>query len=253
MSDDFHADVHHYDGLTWWGPLSDARIASVLSLIPLGPSSRALDVGCGRGELLLRLVRGGGAAVGVERSSGALAQAEAARRARAPDARVDWVQQDVDDAPLPEGPFSLVCWVGGPYIGGSFDSTVAALRERVGPGGYLLIGHGFWSRSPPAAYLAATGIPAEAFTDSWSNVEAVQAHGFRLLYSTISDRDEWDAFEGRIQYNVEQRAMDHPEDPDPQGRLAQRRGWAEAQHRWGRETMGFALYLFRSCLGEMSR
>jgi len=248
-----HPDVFHYSGLTWWAPLSDARVDAVLSLTPIGAGDRVLDVGCGRGALLLRLARTGASAVGVERSAGALLQAEAARLARAPDADVQWVARDVNDEPLPAGAFSLVCWVGGPFIGGDFASTVAALVERVRPGGYLLIGHGFWSSPPPAPYLEATGLSAEELTDSWANVAAVQALGLRLLYSTVSDRDEWDAFEGRIQYNVEQRAIEHPEDPDPQGRLEGRRGWAEAQHRWGREAMGFGLYLFRRPLNASAQ
>ena len=55
----------------------------------------------------------------------------------------------------------------------------------------------------------------------------------------------WDHFEDTLQANHERYAAAHPEDDALQARVASKRQWLEAQRKWGRDTMGFALYLFR--------
>ena len=239
-------DVFHYRGLACWGPIGSERLDTLLELVPLQPGQNVLDVGCGHAELMVRLAeRYGVGGVGVDRSAAALAEARAAFAERAPAVAVELLQSDAMAFDPGETRFDLVSWLGGPYLGDDYAATVATLARWSKPGGFLLIGHGYWRAPPPNPYLTATGMSRADFGDSWSNVAMAQAQGLRLIYTCSSNRDEWDAFEGRILYNVEQYALAHPESPDPQGRLAQRRRWNEAQLRWGREVMGFGCYLFR--------
>ncbi|MHC4925387.1 MAG: SAM-dependent methyltransferase, partial [Planctomycetota bacterium] len=58
-------------------------------------------------------------------------------------------------------------------------------------------------------------------------------------------REEWDGFEGRILENRERWCAAHPDDEDARAALERSRSWNDAQQRWGRDTMGFALYLFK--------
>ncbi len=241
-----HSDIWHYRGLAHWGPVSSARIDRLVSLMTLPAGGRVLDLGCGQGELLLALVdRYRVRAVGVDRSSHALDRARAAFAARAPEAAVELVCCEAEQYQPDEPWFEGVCWMGGPYLGGDFAHTVATLAGWLRPGGWLLCGNGFWIVPPPADYLEATGMRAEELTDHWGNLVAGRRAGLRLAYTAQSCRDEWDEFEGTILYNAERQAAEHPDDPDPDGRLEQRRRWNDAQQRWGREVMGFACYLFR--------
>ncbi|MDH3590868.1 MAG: hypothetical protein OER88_03260, partial [Planctomycetota bacterium] len=89
------------------------------------------------------------------------------------------------------------------------------------------------------------GIGADELTDHAANIECGTALGLRALYCCVSNRDEWDRFEGTIHWNRETYAADHPDAPDPQGRLERGRTWLIAQQRDGRETMGFGFYVFR--------
>ena len=241
-----HSDVHHYGGLTYWGPISAAKMESLVDFMDLPSSPRAIDVGCGRGELLLRLVeRHGASVVGLDQSRAALALAKSAFAKRAPEANAEWVAGNASDhAPVLKS-FDLASWIGGPYLGGSLESAIRTLLTWLRPGGYLLIGHGFWQQPPPPDYLAATGVSADEFGAHYETIVAGEALGLRLQTCAVSDRDEWDRFEGAILSNSERWAHDHPQDPDPSFRLQQRRDWNLAQQRWGRDTMGFGLYLFR--------
>jgi hypothetical protein len=157
---------------------------------------------------------------------------------------VELRETDATEVVFDAGGFDVVSWLGGPYLGGDVASTVKQLAAWTRPGGYVLIGHGFWSAGPPPAYLEATGIDAGEFGEHWENIQLGTDAGLTPLFSCRSSLQEWDAFEGRILRNVEHWAAHHPDDPDPQGRLEQRRSWNLAQQRWGREAMGFGLYLF---------
>jgi len=238
------SDVSHYDGLSIWGPVSPARLDEVLALITPPRGGRALDLGCGRAEVLLRLARAHDLrVVGVDKSTAALAQAEASFVADAPHAERRWVAGEVSAFAPDDAPFDVVCWLGGPVLGSDFRSTVATLSSWVAPGGAMLLGHGFWEREPPPAYLQATGLRREALGEHADTIDVGRDAGLVFLYTSVSSRSEWDVFEGRILYNVERFALAHPGE-DHRDLCVKKRAWNDAQQRWGRGTMGFALYLF---------
>ena len=74
---------------------------------------------------------------------------------------------------------------------------------------------------------------------------AGQAIGLRPLYNTISSRDEWDEFEWLYMYAMERHAHEHGLTPAETKKLEEARDFMTAQLHWGRDTMGFGLYLFR--------
>ncbi len=239
-------DVFHYQGLDHWGPLSVERMERVIELLSLERGARVIDLGCGRGELLVRLAEVYGAeGLGVDRSTAALAllRDRAERRLDGAGSVATLESSVADLAPRPE--YDLVVSLGGP-VSGDAATRLATLAGWVRPGGQVLWGDSFWANEPPAPYLEATGLSLGDLPTHFENQEAGDAIGLRLLYSAVSNRDEWDHFEGRILTNVERYAIAHPDDPDPQGRLEARRAFHRAQQRWGREAMGFGLYLFAS-------
>lgn len=240
------SDVSHYDGLTYWGPMGVPKMEALIDLMRVEPGTSVVDIGCGRGELLVRMAeRYGAEVVGVDRSEAALALARAELETRAPETSYRLFEQDATTHDLAPGSYAAAVWLGGPFLGGSYRTTVGTLASWVRPGGYLLLGNGFWSAAPAPEFLAATGIAEDELGDHIGNIEVGEQLGLRSLYTCIATRDEWDQFEGTIIYNVERYALAHPEAPDPTGRLEQRRAFHLAQQRWGRDVMGFGLYLFQ--------
>jgi hypothetical protein len=192
-------------------------------------------------------------AVGVDRSPFALDQARAAFAARAPDATPAFLETDAGSYDAGPDAVDAVAWLGGPYVGATFAETLAALRTWVRPGGALLIGQGIWTGTPPPAFLESTGIPAEEFSDHAGLLDLGLSLGLRVLYTCVSSRDEWDHFEGTLRTNSERYALEHPDAPDPHGRLEAGRAFYLAQQRWGRRAMGFALTVFARPLEPSSR
>ena len=69
--------------------------------------------------------------------------------------------------------------------------------------------------------------------------------GLTLLYTIVSTLDEWDRYEGLRWYAAEDYALAHPIDPDVPELLERVRHEKHDYLRWGRDSLGWALYLFR--------
>jgi SAM-dependent methyltransferase len=121
----------------------------VLAQVP-APCGRALDVGCGEGELARRLASRAESVVAIDRS------AEMIRTARslggAPN--VEFVEDDFLEASLPEAGFDFVVAVASLHHM-PFEPALVAMRRLVRPGGVLLV-HGL-ARNGSVADLARSG------------------------------------------------------------------------------------------------
>ena len=113
------------------------------------------------------------------------------------------------------------------------------------PGGLVLVGEPYWKRQPELPYLEAAGIPANLCSDLHGNVVIGEALGLTLLYVMPSRVDEWDRYESLQRRAAERYAVTHPDDPDVPEVLAEVRRSTDAYLRWGRDTLGWAMYLFR--------
>ena len=173
------SDTAHYEGLTWWGPYDERGVGELLKLIEVPADGCALDVGCGDGTLLSRLAERFGLSVtGVDRSEAALAHARAAFASAQSPGTQDWRCQDADGLAFPPNRFDVIGWLGGPYVGGSHESTIDVFSRWLRSDGWLLLGLGFWIVPPPAPYLEATGLPADDLEDEAGMLAPLHAAGF---------------------------------------------------------------------------
>jgi hypothetical protein len=114
------------------------------------------------------------------------------------------------------------------------------------PRGMLLIADGYMRQPASPEYRALLGDTIPDSMTHAANVAAGIDCGLIPLAAWTSNEDEWDEFEWNYQRNVEQAAIRAPDDPSAQAKLAQRRRWMEAYLRWGRDTLGYGVYLFQS-------
>ncbi|MEV0573618.1 class I SAM-dependent methyltransferase [Streptomyces sp. NPDC050392] len=124
-------------------PLDDDSVTRLLRhAVPHG-DARALDLGCGGGEWLLRALDGhpGLRAEGVDISEGSLRLAGEAADRLGVRGRLVLHQQD-GAAFTSQDPFDLVLSVGAAHVFGGLLPTLAAAREHLAPGGRVLIGDG---------------------------------------------------------------------------------------------------------------
>jgi SAM-dependent methyltransferase len=228
-------------------PTSLEKLSWLVDLLRLAPGSRVIDIACGKAEFLIRLaeryrVQG----TGVDISPHFVA--EAARRLGAHELESDITLLEMDGAEFepPEGHrFALASCLGASWIFGGHARTLDALIRLVEPGGWVLAGEPFWRQEPPAEYLEAIGERRETFGTHASNVTDGEERGLVLVHTMVSNQDEWDRYEGLQWYAAEAHARLHPDDRDAREVSARVAREKDAYLRWGRDTLGWAIYVFR--------
>jgi SAM-dependent methyltransferase len=224
--------IGHGD-LPWWNPMEGEAFDTLVARAALPPGARVLDVGCGNGNLLRRVLAAvpGSTGVGVDR--------------RLPVPGPGLREEAFDAARFEPAAFDLVLCIGSSHAAGGAAAALRTFRALLRPGGSVLLGEGFWEREPDAGYLALL----EATREECRDLPGTAALGPEAGYETVAleptSREAWDHYEGTYAGNIERFVAEHPADPDVPAMLARIRPWREGYLRWGRTTLGFALVLFR--------
>ena len=228
------------------GPVSDASADAMLSRIDASRPARVLDVGCGKGAMLVRaLERWGATGIGIEPNPAFAAEARALAEQRLDSGRVRIIERDYR-LELVEGErFPLVICTGALHAFGDGGAVAPGLEELLAPGGHALIGPGYWRQRPTRDYLEITGIAESEMDPLDQLLERVRRAGWRLLAVHESTPAEWDEYEHAYAANVRAWCKANPRDPDAAAFRARIDRWADAYVRWGRDTMGYALLLLQ--------
>jgi SAM-dependent methyltransferase len=238
-------DITHRDHV-FCNPLSSAKFDELIDVLRLAPRARVLDVACGKAELLIRLVeRYAVSAVGVDISPFCIRDATVKAAARVPRAEISFLEMDGAHYKAGEGSFDLAMCVGASWIWQGYRDTLRSLRGFVRQDGLVLAGEPYWRRTPDPSYLAAERMRLEDFSTHDGNVAVGIELGLTPLYTTAGSEDDWDRYESLQWQAAEHFAAEHPDDPDLAEVLARVRDARDTYLRWGRGTMGWALYLFR--------
>ena len=130
-----------------------ARIDEAIDRLELGRGDRVLDVGCGPGELLVRIAeRTGAGGLGVDTSPVMIEQARRRASARARGADLEFAVRQGSE---PEGTFAAACCLGSSHALGGLEPALERLAAWIGTDGAVLLADGFWQREPDPAFLEA--------------------------------------------------------------------------------------------------
>jgi cyclopropane fatty-acyl-phospholipid synthase-like methyltransferase len=243
--DDFTAIAH--EGLAFMNPLAEEDVDEMIEALELEPNAHVLDLGCGKAEILLRIVERfpDVRATGLDNSPAILAEARRQAESRVPEAKVVLLEQDVRDYAPEPGSFDLVVSTGGVAFRGGVGGTLAVLAGFVASGGKLLFGEGYWREEPSAEYLVALGAAREELKDYEGTIQAAVEAGLDLKRAVTSSIEDWDAYEDAWARNGERYADAH-EDEEGVDELREwiANGRARYRELRGRETLGFGLFLF---------
>lgn len=270
-----------HSGHRYYSPLSEAKAAALVALFRLDPGDRVLDIGCGRAQLLLDILRAnsGSHGVGVDNNAafGVLAAAnaetsglagrltmiarpllEVSTRHLEGEARGDRGnresahatdaqhfirrQTDAEAEVSDQGNFASIVCVGSSQAIGSFADALAWSFRALRPGGVALFANGYWKQPPADEYLRVLSASADEMQTHSGNAALARHAGYRVLYTMTSSDDEWDEYEGRYCSAVERYIASNPDDPDIEAMGQRIRPWHDAYLRWGRDTLGFGFY-----------
>ena len=162
----------------------------------------AVDLGCGWGELLLRVCEATGArGTGVDEEGDGLERGRGLAAARG---LADRVSFEAADCTRWQGSADVVLCVASSHAWGGHRGMLEALATHVRPGGRAIVGDGVFTGP-------ATDEHRDWFGDlpSLGGLCEAAAERFAVLHHSVSTLDEWDEFESRWRAGLE--LSDDPE------------------------------------------
>ena len=225
--------LHHLQDIC--NPMSAGELERVISALDPARRRRVLDVGCGPGELLLRLAaRHDLDAVGVDRSPWMITRAYERSRARSLRGRVQWWLGDGASVETHE-PWDLAVCLGASWVWHGFVGTARALRNRVRPGGRIAVGD---LRLRVGADPAE--VPGSVLTAA-DQIGALEGLGLRPIVEMVSDDASWRAYHARVIANAELYAVGSEGHPE-RDRRDMARAWMEEFER-DRKTLTWSVWV----------
>jgi SAM-dependent methyltransferase len=228
-------------------PTSQEKLDGLVELLRLPSGAPVVDIASGKGEFLVRLAETYGVSgFGIDISPHFIRDARARLKARVPQSEV--VFREMDGATfVPDSPqsFALASCIGASWVFGGHGATLDALNRFVAPGGWIVVGEPFWLQEPVEEYLKASDATSASFATHAENAAAGEERGLELAYTLVSNKDDWDRYEGLQWYSVSEYARAHPDDPDLREIVDRVNNERSLYLRWGRETIGWAMYVFR--------
>jgi ubiquinone/menaquinone biosynthesis C-methylase UbiE len=234
---------------TFYNPVNSSKIDKVIELLDLKDNDKVIDIGAGKGEILFRIIeRYRAKCIAIEKYVGFTEQLQVNAEKRGVLNNIEIITKDAKAAMKTiNEPFEAAICIGSTHALGGLHETLDTLRKCVKKGGYVLIGEGYWKQQPCKEYLEALGGAEESeLLTHFENVKAGENLGLIPLWSYTANEDEWDEYEWLYSMSIENYCCEHPEDPDRDAMLQKIRTWRSTYLKWGRDTLGFGIYLFRN-------
>jgi SAM-dependent methyltransferase len=190
-------------------PMTDAALSAIVEACRLGPGALAVDIGCGSGEFLARLVaRWKCRGIGIDLSPFAI------ERARQRSSDVDWRIGDGRTLDLERESAALVASVGATHVFGSLTATLASILPFLLPDGSVVVGDGYWRQPPGEQWLADLGASRDELCDRDTFVTTVESHGLRIEEVFDATPADIDRYNDAWRSNLERHLEAHPGDAD---------------------------------------
>jgi methyltransferase family protein len=239
-----------HEDLVFLSPMSEERAAGFVGWLAGGLTAGAtlLDVGCGWGELSLRVAAAAPHAqvVGVDLDQQALDEARRRARERGLEDRTSYLPGD-GAITGPDEVDALVA-VGASHVWGTdtedaqplaYASALSGIRDRVRLGGRVLYGDGVWSRSPTPEATAPLAGRDDEFVSLAELLDLAVDHGFAPVAVHEASLEEWDAFESGFTARYATWLATHdPADPDAAEVRERARSQRDAYFRGYRGILG---------------
>jgi SAM-dependent methyltransferase len=239
-------DITHRDH-DIMNPISSCKLNEMIALLRLPAGARVLDIGCGKAEPLVRIAEKYAiSGIGVDPSPGMIAESQKRATARVqPPSHLDFLLADGASFQAAPASFDLTICLGASWALGGYRGTLQALANFTSPQGLVLVGEPYWLQEPAQEYLKLGGIQCDDFATYAGNAAIGLEVDLTPLYVISSSKEDYDRYEWLQVQAAERFAVENPTDPDVPKLLKRMRSHRDLYLRYGRDTMAWAMYLFR--------
>jgi SAM-dependent methyltransferase len=229
-------------------PTNGEKLGQLVDLLQLNQKEPVVDIACGKGEFLIRLAaKYGVSGLGIDISPYFVEEARLRHKKRAPLTDITFVQMDgAAFKPKAAHRFRLASCLGASWVFGGYEGTLSALAAMVEPGGWVISGEPYWLQRPPVDYLTAIGCEKDTFGTHFENAQTGEKAGLRLVYTFVSNQDDFDRYNCLQWYAAHNYQYAHPDDADVSELVDRVAKEKDSYLRWGRDTLGWTIYVFRS-------
>lgn len=228
-------------------PLNSDNLNKLIDILPLDENSKVIDIGCGKGEILLRLIEKFKLkAIGVDLCKEWLEIARENEAKRINSNKLELIELDINNYTYEPNSCDLVICNTAIHSFGTYEKALEELKKFAKPNSLLFIGHPYWKKEPNTEYLEFFGSPLDCYHSHFENVEVAEKdYDLNLLYSFTASDNDWDYYEGLYKFTMEQYIFENPNAPDSEKFKERIRTWHKFYLKYGRDTLGLGFYLFR--------
>lgn len=220
-------------------PMSLSKFQHLIDIINLKRNARILEIACGKGEFIIRTSKKYNAS-GIAIDISPYFIKESLNKANK---KIKFIEMDGANFKTNEL-FDLVACIGASWIFNGHRNTLLALSKMVKKNGLIIVGEPFWLKKPSKEYLKATGGKLKAYGTHYTNILTGEKIGLTFNYTIVSNKDDWDKYEGLQWYAVNNYVRDNPDDSNNDELLKRINKCKTTYLKWGRDTIGWAIYVF---------
>jgi SAM-dependent methyltransferase len=224
-------------------PTSTEKIVLVGKMLGLGPGKTVIDFGSGYAEpLVIWAEKFGISGVGIEFREACCVRAQKKIAERGLGDRLEIVHEDASKYKFEKGACDFAVCIGASFIWGGFGPTLKSLKEAVRPGGNIAIGEPYWNKLPaPKEYVKRLG--GHAVSTEHGLLKLARAEGYDFGYIVRASLDDWDRYETGNWHGLHEWLDENPRHPDREQVIDWLHKNQEEYLRWGREYLGWAIYV----------
>ena len=226
-------------------PMSPEKVLLVGKMLGMAPGKTVIDFGAGYAEpLSLWAGEFGISGVGIELRKACCERARRKIAQKQLSDRLRIVHADASKYKFKRGGHDIAVCLGASFIWGGFGPTVRKLVRAVLPGGKIAVGEPHWNKTPaPREYLKR--FEGYSFFTEHELLRLARLEGYDFECIVRSSLDDWDRYETGNWRGLHLWLEENPGHPDRKQVI----GWLQKNQeeylRWGREYLGWAIYIMR--------
>jgi SAM-dependent methyltransferase len=222
-------------------PSSPEKVIKLGKFLRLRQGSRVVDFGCGYAEpLILWAEQFGIEGIGIDVREQACERARKKVSERGLTGRIEIVCGKGADYAFEPGAFDAATCVGASFVWGGYKPTIQAMKRAIRPEGRLGIGEPYWLRDKVPEEYAAQISPVHT---EFELMQIAREEGFDFEYVVRASHDDWDRYEADNWHGLIRWIEENPDHPELEDVIKHLHKDQDEYLKFGREYLGWAMYV----------